>query len=113
MTKLAESLGIRTVNGVTQLLESGTEVPTLLIRKFSTAEDDQRAVALSFVAADDSGGFREIGSVNLDGIPMATSGMPIIELRIWIYESGSARILARAEDAPREVSAKLGPLRVC
>jgi len=92
------SLGIETLGGVmTKLVERNTTIPTTKKEKFSTAEDNQRAVTVQVfqgerpMAADN----RLLGRFNLEDIDQAPRGLPQIEVTFDIDANGILNVSAK------------------
>lgn len=62
---------------------------------FSTAEENQSAVQVVFLAIGETS--RSVGELVFEGIPAAPRGAPVIALQIFVDETGEAQ--AKAWDA--------------
>jgi len=104
------SLGIETLGGVfTKLVERNTTIPTERKQTFSTAEDNQSAVTVRVFQgerpmANDN---RLLGQFNLEGIPMAPRGMPQIEVKFDIDESGILNVSAKDIGTGKEQTVRI------
>ena len=91
------SLGIETMGGVfTKLIDANTTIPTKKSEIFSTAADNQPTVEIHVLQgertmAKDN---RTIGRFNLDGIPPARRGTPLIEVTFDIDANGIINVSA-------------------
>merc|ERR1711880_11680 len=99
------SLGIETVGGVfTKLIEKNTTIPTNKSQVFSTADDNQSAVAIRVfqgerqIAIDN----KLLGQFDLVGIPPAPRGVPQIEVTFDIDANGIVNVNARDKATGKE-----------
>ena len=92
------SLSIETMGGIaTRLIERNTTIPTKKSQIFSTAADNQTAVAINVVQgerqfAKDN---KSLGQFRLDGIPPARRGVPQIEVTFDIDANGIVNVSAK------------------
>ena len=92
------SLSIETMGGVaTRLIERNTTIPTKKSQIFSTAADNQTAVAINVVQgerqfAKDN---KSLGQFRLDGIAPAPRGIPQIEVTFDIDANGIVNVSAK------------------
>ena len=92
------TLGIETLGGVfTPLIERNTTIPAKKNEIFSTAADNQPAVEIHVLQgerkmAKDN---KTIGRFNLDGIPPAPRGTPLIEVTFDIDANGILKVNAK------------------
>lgn len=92
------SLGIETLGGVdTKLIERNTTIPTRKSQIFSTAADNQPAVTVRVLQgeremADDN---IELGRFDLVGLPLASRGVPQIEVTFDIDANGIVQVSAK------------------
>src|ERR1700757_380276 len=99
------SLGIETLGGVfTRLIDRNTTIPTKKSNIFSTAEDNQGAVAINVfqgereMAADN----KSLGRFDLQGIPPAPRGVPQIEVTFDIDANGIVSVTAKDKATGKE-----------
>ena len=99
------SLGIETKGGVmTTLIEKNTTIPTRTSEVFSTAEDNQTAVTVHVLqgqrerAADN----KSLGQFNLAGLPLASRGVPQIEVTFDIDANGILHVSAKDKATGKE-----------
>jgi len=99
------SLGIETLGGVsTKLIEKNTTIPTKKSQVFSTAEDNQPAVAIKVLQgeremATDN---KMLGNFELIGIPPAARGTPQIEVTFDIDANGIVSVSAKDKGTGKE-----------
>ncbi len=92
------SLGIETMGGInTNLIERNTTIPTKKSQIFSTAADNQTAVTIRVLQgerkmANDN---TELGRFDLVGIPVASRGVPQIEVAFDIDANGIVHVSAK------------------
>jgi molecular chaperone DnaK len=101
------SLGIETLGGVdTRLIERNTTIPTRKSQIFSTAADNQTAVTIRVLqgerpmAVDNV----ELGRFDLVGIPLASRGIPQIEVAFDIDANGIVHVSAKDLGTGKEQS---------
>ncbi len=101
------SLGIETLGGVdTRLIERNTTIPTRKSQIFSTAADNQTAVTIRVLQgerpmANDN---VELGRFDLVGIPLASRGIPQIEVAFDIDANGIVHVSAKDLGTGKEQS---------
>ena len=104
------SLGIETLGGVmTKLIDANTTIPTKKSEVFSTAADNQPSVQIHVLQgerqfAKDN---KTIGIFNLDGIPMAPRGVPLIEVTFDIDANGILNVSAKDKGTGKEQSIRI------
>jgi molecular chaperone DnaK len=104
------SLGIETLGGVnTTLIERNTTVPTKKSQIFSTAADNQTAVTIRVLQgerpmANDN---VELGRFDLVGIPLASRGVPQIEVSFDIDANGIVHVAAKDLGTGKEQSIRI------
>ncbi len=99
------SLGIETSGGVmTPLIEKNTAIPVRKSQIFSTAEDNQPAVAIKVLQGENqrAADNRLLGSFDLAGIAPARRGDPRIEVTFDINADGCIQVSARDTNTGRE-----------
>lgn len=99
------SLGVETMGGImTKIIERNTTIPVRRSEIFSTAEDNQPAVDIHVLqgeremAADN----RTLGQFKLEGIPLATRGVPQIEVTFDIDANGILKVSAKDQSSGKE-----------
>ncbi len=99
------SLGVETMGGImTKIIERNTTIPVRRSEVFSTAEDNQPAVDIHVLqgeremAADN----RTLGQFKLEGIPLATRGVPQIEVTFDIDANGILKVSAKDKSSGKE-----------
>jgi len=104
------SLGIETMGGVnTVLIGKNTTVPTAKTQTFSTAADGQTQVEIHVLQgerplAKDN---KTLGRFILDGIPMASRGVPQIEVSFDIDANGILHVSAKDKASGKSQSIKI------
>ncbi|HEX9640821.1 MAG TPA: molecular chaperone DnaK, partial [Candidatus Krumholzibacteria bacterium] len=104
------SLGIETLGGVvTKIIERNTTLPTRRTQIFSTAADNQSSVSIHVCQgeremAQDN---RSLGRFELNGIPLATRGVPQIEVSFDIDANGILGVHAKDLGTNREQNVKI------
>jgi molecular chaperone DnaK len=99
------TLGIETLGGVmTPLIERNTTIPTQKKQVFSTAADNQPAVAIVVLQgerpmAKDN---KEIGRFDLSDIPPAPRGVPQIEVSFDVDADGILHVSAKDKQSGKE-----------
>jgi molecular chaperone DnaK len=101
------SLGVETLGGVqTKIIPRNTTVPTKKSEVFSTAVDNQTNVEIHVLqgerelAADN----KTLGNFRLDGIPLASRGVPQIEVTFDIDVNGILSVKAKDKGTGKEQS---------
>ncbi|HKM29162.1 MAG TPA: molecular chaperone DnaK [Bacilli bacterium] len=92
------SLGIETLGGVfTKLIERNTTIPTSKSQVFSTAADNQPAVDIHVLQGERSmaSDNKTLGRFQLGGIPLASRGVPQIEVAFDIDANGIVNVSAK------------------
>ena len=104
------SLGIETLGGVmTKLIDSNTTIPTAKSQVFSTAVDNQPAVAIHVLQgerpmAQDN---RTLGNFQLTNIPPAQRGIPQIEVTFDIDANGIIKVSATDKGTGKEQTIRI------
>jgi molecular chaperone DnaK len=101
------SLGIETLGGVmTNLIDKNTTIPTKAQQVFSTAEDGQTAVTVHVLQGerDMAGGNKSLGRFDLADIPLASRGVPQIEVAFDIDANGILNVSATDKATGKEQS---------
>ncbi|AUG33978.1 Heat shock protein 70 [Candidatus Hodgkinia cicadicola] len=99
------SLGIETLGGVfTRLINKNTTIPTKKSQVFSTAEDNQSAVAIKVYQGEREMAHNNklLGQFDLVGIPPSPRGVPQIEVEFDIDVNGMVQVAARDKGTGRE-----------
>lgn len=99
------SLGVETMGGVmTRIIERNTTIPVRRSEVFSTAEDNQPAVDIHVLQGERemARDNRSLGQFKLDGISMATRGVPQIEVTFDIDANGILKVSARDKGTGKE-----------
>jgi molecular chaperone DnaK len=101
------SLGVETLGGVmTKIISRNTTIPTKKSEVFSTAIDNQTNVEINVLQgerefAQDN---KSLGNFRLDGIPLATRGIPQIEVTFDIDVNGILSVKAKDKGTGKEQS---------
>lgn len=101
------SLGVETLGGVmTKIIPRNTTIPTKKSEVFSTASDDQTQVEILVLQGEremrkDN---KTLGSFNLDGISIASRGVPQIEVIFDIDVNGILSVIAKDKSSGKEES---------
>jgi len=101
------SLGVETLGGVlTKIIPRNTTVPTKKSEVFSTAVDNQTNVEIHVLQgerelANDN---KSLGNFRLDGIPLASRGVPQIEVTFDIDVNGILSVKAKDKGTGKEQS---------
>jgi molecular chaperone DnaK len=104
------SLGIETKGGVfTKIVEKNSTIPAKKTQQFTTAEDGQTSVTIAVfqgerVMAKDN---KQLGTFNLDGIPSAKRGVPVINVTFDIDANGILNVSAKDQTSGKECSVKI------
>ncbi len=99
------SLGIETLGGVsTVLIQRNTTIPTRKSEVFSTAADNQTAVEVHVVQGERpmASDNKSLGKFHLMGIPMASRGIPKIEVTFDIDANGILSVSAKDKGTGKE-----------
>ncbi|MFA5384631.1 MAG: molecular chaperone DnaK [Eubacteriales bacterium] len=99
------SLGVETLGGImSKIIERNTTIPTKRSQIFTTAEDSQPAVDIHVLQGERemARDNRSLGQFKLDGIPLATRGMPQIEVTFDIDANGILKVNARDKATGKE-----------
>lgn len=104
------SLGIETYGGVfTKLIDKNTTIPTKKSQVFSTAADNQPAVAVHVLQGEREMAEhnKTLGKFELTGIPAAPRGIPQIEVTFDIDGNGIVHVSAKDLGTGKEHSIKI------
>ncbi|MBN2384602.1 molecular chaperone DnaK [bacterium] len=104
------SLGIETVGGIfTRLIPRNTTIPTRKSQVFSTADDNQSAVAVHVLQGerDMASDNKTLGRFELVGIPPAPRGVPQIEVVFDIDANGIVSVSAKDLGTGKEQAIKI------
>ena len=104
------SLGIETMGGVmTKLIEANTTIPTKKSEVFSTAADNQTTVEIHVLQGERSMATdnRTLGKFSLENIPMASRGVPQIEVSFDINANGILNVSALDKGTGKEQTIKI------
>jgi len=104
------SLGIETLGGVfTKLIEKNTTIPTRKSQIFSTAADNQPAVEIHVLQGERemAANNKTLGRFQLLGIPLASRGIPQIEVTFDIDANGIVNVSAKDMGTGKEQSIKI------
>lgn len=99
------TLGIETLGGVmTPMIKRNTTIPTKHSQVFSTAEDNQPAVAIKVYQGERemAQSNKLLGEFNLEGIPAAPRGLPQIEVTFDIDANGILHVAAKDKATGKE-----------
>lgn len=101
------SLGVETLGGVmSKLIERNTTIPVRRSQTFSTAQDNQPAVDIHVLQGERemAGDNRSLGQFKLEGIPLASRGVPQIEVTFDIDANGILKVSAKDNTSGKEQS---------
>ncbi len=104
------SLGIETLGGVmTKLIEKNTTIPIKKSQVFSTADDNQPAVAIKVLQGERemASDNKVLGNFDLVGIPPAPRGTPQIEVSFDIDANGIVNVSAKDKATGKEQSIQI------
>jgi len=104
------SLGVETMGDVmTVLIPGNTTIPTAKTETFSTAADNQTAVDIHVLQGERSMARdnKLLGNFRLDGIPLASRGMPQIDVTFDIDANGILNVTAKDRATTRQQSVKI------
>ncbi len=104
------SMGIETMGGVlTKMIESNTTIPTKRSEIYTTAADNQPSVEIHIIQGERplARDNRTIGRFHLDGIPMASRGVPQIEVTFDIDANGILHVTAKDKGTGKEQSIRI------
>jgi molecular chaperone DnaK len=96
------SLGIRTLGGVFhRLIDRNTTIPTSRTQTYSTAADDQRKVEIQVYQGERELAERnqQLARFELEGIPAAPRGVPLIDVTFDIDANGILQVSARERNS--------------
>ncbi len=99
------SLGIRTLGGVFhRLIDRNTTIPTSRTQTYSTAADQQRRVEIQVYQGERELAERnqQLARFELDGIPPAPRGVPLIDVTFDIDANGILQVSARERNSGLE-----------
>ncbi len=99
------SLGVETMGGImTKIIERNTTIPVRRSEVFSTAEDNQPAVDIHVLQGEREMAVdnRTLGQFKLEGIPLATRGIPQIEVTFDIDANGILKVSAKDKSSGKE-----------
>ncbi len=104
------SLGIRTLGGVFhRLIDRNTTIPTSRTQTYSTAADQQRRVEIQVYQGERELAERnqQLARFELDGIPPAPRGVPLIDVTFDIDANGILQVSARERNSGLEQRVKV------
>ncbi len=104
------SLGIETLGGVmTKLIEKNTTIPIKKSQVFSTADDNQPAVAIKVLQGERemASDNKVLGNFDLVGIPPSPRGTPQIEVSFDIDANGIVNVSAKDKATGKEQSIQI------
>ncbi|KUG02658.1 chaperone protein dnak [hydrocarbon metagenome] len=99
------SLGVETMGGImTKIIERNTTIPVRRSEVFSTAEDNQPAVDIHVLQGEREMAVdnRTLGQFKLEGIPLASRGVPQIEVTFDIDANGILKVSAKDTSSGKE-----------
>ncbi|NLO21088.1 MAG: molecular chaperone DnaK [Syntrophomonadaceae bacterium] len=99
------SLGVETMGGImTRIIERNTTIPVRRSEIFSTADDNQPAVDIHVLQGEREMAVdnRTLGQFKLEGIPLASRGVPQIEVTFDIDANGILKVSAKDQSSGKE-----------
>ncbi len=112
---LGEAVGIETLGGVfTQLLSKGTSLPATVSETFSTAEDNQQSIKVTFYAGNTGSvtNARKLELFVIGNIPQAPRGIPQIRVTLSVDETGEVKVVARGLEGGKKHAAAIAKVAV-
>jgi len=84
---LVFDFGLETIDGMHTFFKALEKLPLTITQIFSTAEDNQKSITISFCVMFGNGVIEKIGTYELVNLPNAPKGVPQITIKITIDEN--------------------------
>jgi molecular chaperone DnaK (HSP70) len=107
--RLSYPIGIATLNGFTELIPSGTQLPHTFSDVFANAEDGQQGVTIN-ISQKIGNEVKAVADLDVSGFPPKPKGMLKLELTIVVSEK--KKLFVYLEGVRHHYSKNWGPFNV-